>query len=68
MKLSKELYESGILGHQRTSSTTHYRFVGREGPRLSNHRGSVVGSDRIEASTKVSQKGWRILSNVLRLQ
>ncbi|WOO43543.1 hypothetical protein [Rubellicoccus peritrichatus] len=64
MKISKELYNAGILGHQNTRPT-EWVFDNPGSPQhgQSNH---PFHANRASQSIKVSQKGLRLLANVLR--
>lgn len=64
MKLSKELYNAGILGHQNTRPTDWaFDDRGRRSAFVNPFRGEM---ERSTQSIKVSPRGLRVLSNVLR--
>ncbi len=64
MKLSKELYNAGILGHQNTRPTDW--VVEDRGPRTASLDPVFGATSRRQPSIKVSPRGLRVLSNVLR--
>ncbi len=67
MKLSSELYHAGILRRQETRRPTDFTLESRPSPRYGQPEYSMGGFQRREQSTKVNARGWRLLSNVLRL-
>lgn len=64
MKLSKELYNAGILGHQNTRPTDW--VVEDRGPRSAFVDPIFGATHRRQQSIKVSPRGLRVLANVLR--
>lgn len=64
MKISKELYNAGILGHQNTRPTSW--IFDNPGSRRHDLSNQHLTNSRISQTIKVSQKGLRILANVLR--
>lgn len=64
MKLSKELYNAGILGRQNTGPTEWVFEKRGTRPTFPNPMGEVI--ERSMQSIKVSRMGLRVLSNVLR--
>lgn len=66
MKLSKELYNAGILGHQNTRPTDW--VVEDYAPRFAA-KDPLFGlaTQRRQQSIKVSARGLRVLADVLRI-
>lgn len=64
MKISKELYNAGILGHQNTRPTD-WIFDNPGSPQY-GQTNQPFSTNRVSQSIKVSQKGLRLLANVLR--
>lgn len=67
MKISKELYNAGILGRQRTGPTD-WEFASPRRPLARQDLPFLEGSAREEPSIKVSARGWRVLAHVLHLR
>ncbi len=66
MKLSQNLYRTGVLGRQR-SGPTEWEF---EAQNVAEHRSikhSNVAIPRLFASLRLTPRSWRLLSNILRL-
>lgn len=68
MKISKELYNAGILGRQRTGPTD-WEFSQERRPLGRQDLPFLEGAAaRSEPSIKVSARGWRVLAHVLHLR
>jgi len=67
MKISKQLYNAGVLGRQR-SGPTEWEFDSPRRPLGRQDLAFLNGVSREDASTKVSARGWRVLANVLHLR
>lgn len=65
MKISNELFNSGILGRQNTQPTD-WQFDNQAAPRMSTSAPFVEAVERRQQSIKVSPRGLRLLANVLR--
>jgi len=66
MKLSNELYNSGILGHQNTQPTD-WKFEQVDAPRGVAASPIIGAIERRQQSIKVSPRGLRLLAHVLRV-
>ncbi len=66
MRLSSELMNSGVLGRQKTSELTEWEYSPPGRPRMTDLSSPFSGFGRRSESIKVSPKGWRVLTNVLR--
>ncbi len=66
MKLSQNLYKTGALGRQRTGPT-EWIFDQRQSVSASPSRFSLESSPATLNSLKVSPRGWRLLTSILRL-
>ncbi|MGE9295330.1 MAG: hypothetical protein ACQKBV_03475 [Puniceicoccales bacterium] len=67
MKISKQLYNAGVLGRQR-SGPTDWEFDSPRRPLARQDLAFLNGVTREETSTKVSARGWRVLAHVLHLR
>ena len=67
MKLSKELYNAGVLGRQRTGPTD-WEFHQPRRPLARQDLPFLASVSREETSIKVSPRGWRVLAHVLHLR
>jgi len=68
MNIAKELYSSGLLSHNRTQHTSSYEIASVHKPRWRSKEQHpfMEAFQRSEPSTKVSEQGWRTLSDALR--
>ncbi|MEO0794850.1 MAG: hypothetical protein AAFX93_06800 [Verrucomicrobiota bacterium] len=67
MKISKQLYNAGVLGRQR-SGPTEWQFDRPRRPLARQDLSFLNDVSREETSTKVSARGWRVLAHVLHLR
>lgn len=65
MKLSKELYNAGVLGHQNTRPTD-WVLEDRRARRAAYDPFTGTVTHRQQQSIKVSPRGLRVLADVLR--
>jgi len=67
MKISKQLYNAGVLGRQR-SGPTEWEFDSPRRPLGRQDFAFLNGETREETPSRVSARGWRVLADVLHLR